>query len=292
MRGGATRWRGRVPPQLVLGLGLIAVAWPLNWALPGVRTQYLFFPLWLGYVLAVDGLNDRLSGTSPWRRSPATWLLLFAASVPAWWLFEALNLRTGNWIYLGRERFSDLEFALFASLNFSVVLPAVLETAELLAGRRWLRQRGRGWRLPIHRRAQALWVAAGVAAIAALLLWPRLLYPLLWLALIALLLPLAARRRPQGLTARLARGDWRPALALALGALICGLFWELWNSRSFPMWTYHVPGFDFLRVFEMPLLGYLGYLPFGVEAGLLAEVLLGRRLDRSSQPRRAVVTLL
>src|SRR2546423_2924453 len=39
-----------------LGLLLLAVCWPLNWSLPGMRTAYLFFPLWVGYVLAVDGL--------------------------------------------------------------------------------------------------------------------------------------------------------------------------------------------------------------------------------------------
>ncbi|MGH9379269.1 MAG: hypothetical protein ACRD2Z_01450 [Thermoanaerobaculia bacterium] len=284
----------RLPPQLVLGLALVAVVWPLNWTLPGVRTHYLFFPLWLGYVLTVDGLNERLSGTSPWRRSRRSWLLLFVASVPAWWLFEALNLRTGNWVYLGRERFSDFEFAFFASLDFSTVLPAVLETAELLAGRRWLRRRRPGWRLPLHSRAQLVWVAVGTAALAALLLWPRWFYPMIWLGLVPLLLPLAGRRRPQGLTARMAAGDWRPALALALGALTCGVFWELWNFWSFPKWTYYVPEVDFGRLFEMPLLGYLGYLPFGVEVGLLAEALLGARLDGvpglPSQPRRAAVT--
>ena len=38
-------------PQGWLGLFLLAVCWPLNWTLPGLRTAYLFFPLWLGYIL-------------------------------------------------------------------------------------------------------------------------------------------------------------------------------------------------------------------------------------------------
>ena len=37
-----------------LGLVLLAVCWPLNWTLPGMRTAYLFFPLCLGYILMVD----------------------------------------------------------------------------------------------------------------------------------------------------------------------------------------------------------------------------------------------
>ena len=43
-------------PQIWVGLGLLAVCWPLNWTLPGTRTAYLFFPLWLGYILTVDAL--------------------------------------------------------------------------------------------------------------------------------------------------------------------------------------------------------------------------------------------
>jgi hypothetical protein len=50
-----------------------------------------------------------------------------------------------------------------------------------------------------------------------------------------------------------------------LGALICGFFWELWNYYSYPKWIYHTPGAEFLRIFEMPLLGYGGYLPFAWE---------------------------
>src|ERR1700758_2260325 len=97
-------------PQWWLGLMLLAVCWPLNWLLPGMRTAYLFFPLWLGYILSVDGLVQRRTGTSLWNRSRRHFVLLFVASAPAWWLFEAINQRTGNWQYLGGSAFSDLEY--------------------------------------------------------------------------------------------------------------------------------------------------------------------------------------
>ena len=57
-------------PHGWVGLALISVAWPLNWALPGMRTHLLFFPLWLGYALAVDALVLRRRGTSLLTRSP------------------------------------------------------------------------------------------------------------------------------------------------------------------------------------------------------------------------------
>ena len=55
------------------------------------------------------------------------------------------------------------------------------------------------------------------------------------------------------------------AIALAAGALICGWFWEMWNYWAFPKWQYTIPFVDFAHVFEMPLLGFGGYLPFGLE---------------------------
>ena len=98
-----------------------------------MRTAYLFFPLWLGYVLAVrNALVLSRTGTSLGTRSRRDFVLLFVASVPAWWLFEAIDRRTGNWEYLGRNAFSDLEYYLLCTISFSTVMPAVFETAELV----------------------------------------------------------------------------------------------------------------------------------------------------------------
>ena len=127
-----------------LGLFLLAVCWPLNWTLPGMRTAYLFFPLWLGYVLVVDALVLSRTLTSLWTRSQRGFVLLFVASVPAWWLFEAINRRTGNWEYLGSNAFSDLEYYLLCTVSFSTVMPAVFETAELVSSFRWLERFGFG----------------------------------------------------------------------------------------------------------------------------------------------------
>ena len=130
-----------------IGVALIAVFWPLNWVLPGLRTHLLFFPLWLGYVLAVDALVLRRRGSSILTRSPGRFVLLFVLSAPAWWLFEAFNARTGNWIYHGVEHFSDLHYAVLATVAFSTVMPAVFETAELVRSFGWVERLRQGPRL-------------------------------------------------------------------------------------------------------------------------------------------------
>ena len=71
------------------------------------------------------------------------------------------------------------------------------------------------------------------------------------------------------------RGDWRTIVALALASLVCGFFWEMWNIRALPKWYYTIPFFDFAKIFEMPLLGYGGYIPFAWELFSLYQLVCG-----------------
>jgi hypothetical protein len=87
----------------------------------------------------------------------------------------------------------------------------------------------------------------------------------------------------------LGAGDWRPLLQPALAALACGFLWELWNYGSLAKWHYSIPYAAGFHLFEMPLLGYAGYLPFGIECALVIDLvarLVERRalwpLDRAS----------
>ena len=74
----------------------------------------------------------------------------------------------------------------------------------------------------------------------------------------------------------MAAGDWRDGGSWALAALGCGFWWELWNLHSLAKWVYTVPFIQRWRVFEMPLLGYSGYLTFGLECALATAWVLGR----------------
>ena len=122
-----------------LGIGLMLVYWWVNWSLSGLRTHLAFFPMWLGYCLMVDALVFLRKGSSLLTRHPIGYIKLFIISAPSWWLFELINWRTQNWVYVGREHFTDMQYAVLASLAFSTVMPAVFGTAELLSTVTWLR---------------------------------------------------------------------------------------------------------------------------------------------------------
>jgi hypothetical protein len=269
-----TERAGRWPVHGWIGLVLTAVFWILNWSLAGL-TYWGFFPLWLGYALTVDALVFRRKGHSPLTRSPPAYAGLFLVSAPAWWLFELINLRTRNWLYLGEETFNTLQYVLFSTLSFSTVIPAVFGTAELVGTWGRLKPPCPG---PVIRPTPPLlggMFAAGGLMLLLLLVWPNLFFPLVWCSVYCLLEPLNVKLGNRSLFDDLARGDWRPVIALGAGCLTCGFFWEMWNFYSYPKWIYRIPYADWLHLFEMPLAGYLGYLPFSLELFALYHLVAG-----------------
>ena len=76
-----------------------------------------------------------------------------------------------------------------------------------------------------------------------------------------------------------------------LGILLCGLdprpylempptnrygfFWEMRDNPSLARWSYTLPHVSCCRLFEMPILGYGGYLPFGLECLVVGVPVVG-----------------
>lgn len=262
-----------------IGLALIAVTWPLNWGVlvEGLRTHIVFFPLWLGYALTIDAVVARRRGSSILTRSPTDFAGLFLASIPAWWLFEAINEHTQNWTYVGVEHFSNLEYGILATIAFSTVIPAVFGTAELVRSFDWIDRFDNGPRLRPTQGLLWSFVGIGIAMLGLLLVWPTYFYPFIWGWIFFLTVPLNHALGRPTLLDYTASGDWRPVVSLALGTLVCGFMWEMWNAHASPYWTYDAPGVNFWHVFEMPLIGFIGYLPFGLELHALVHLVFPHR---------------
>lgn len=265
----------RWPAHGWLGIVLVAVFWTLNWSLSGLRTHWTFFFLWLGYCLTVDALVFLRKNDSMLTRNRRAYVGMFFVSIPVWWLFELINLATQNWFYEGRQFFTDFQYAVLASVNFSTVIPAVFGTAELVSTFSWLAKIRPGFRfIPTQRKLFGFFVA-GWLMLALLLLWPIYFFPFMWLSIYFIIEPLNVWLGNRSLVQYFSVGDWRPVLALWIGCLICGFFWEMWNFYSYPKWVYQVPFVDVLHIFEMPLLGYAGYLPFSLELYAIYHLVMG-----------------
>ena len=258
-----------------IGLTLTILCWILNWGLSGARTHYLFFGLWLGYCLTVDGLTVWRRGNSPLQRSWKTYLALFILSAPLWWLFEGINQRLQNWHYIGASQFSNLSFSLWATLNFTTVIPAVFGSAELVRSFPFIEHLPRGPRISPTRSVTIAFFLSGWLMFALMWKFPRIFFPFVWISIYFILEPLNIWLGNPNLAKYTDQRDWRPVLSLWIGVLICGFFWEMWNYYSNPKWIYTISWGYWMKIFEMPLLGYGGYLPFSLELYAMAHLISG-----------------
>ena len=135
---------------------------------------------------------------------------------------------------------------------------------------------GRRW--PLTPRRLTLLQIAGLIGLALVLLWPRFFFPLTWLAFILILAPVEYRRLPDSLLHQLARGNYTPLTRQLLAGFIAGGLWEFFNYWAQVKWIYTVPFFEELKLFEMPLAGFLGFPPFAVECALVYRLLVWYRL--------------
>ncbi|MFO7889782.1 MAG: hypothetical protein R6V04_05510 [bacterium] len=263
----------KIPVHFWIGIFLVAVAWILIWSLSGPRSHLLFFPLWTGYSLTVDSLVWMRKGTSLFTRNKKKFMLLFIISAPCWWLFELINIRTQNWIYLGKEQFTALQYAFYASLNFSTVIPAVFGSAELIGTCKFIKKIKKCNAVSIHNKSLTLFLLIGTLLLLLILLFPKFFYPFVWLSVYLIIDPVNYWLGNPTLLEKLQKGDWKKIITLGCGALLCGFFWEMWNYYAYPKWVYHTPFVQFCHIFEMPILGYIGYIPFSWELYALYQLI-------------------
>ena len=258
-----------------IGFLLVILFWYLNWGLQGMRTQWGFFPLWFGYILVMDSFVFLRKKTSLISRNLKAFAFLFIISAPVWWLFEFFNIFLQNWHYIGKEHFSDFEYFLLASLSFSTVIPAVFSTAELMSTFKFIQKLKWNFRLNQNQKVINSFFISGVMLLTFILIFPKILYPFIWLSVYLIIEPVNATTGRNTLLQYVSKGNWTPIVALWAGCLICGFFWEMWNYFSYPKWIYTLPGVNVLHVFEMPLPGYIGYIPFSMELFAIYQLISG-----------------
>lgn len=253
---------------LAAGLCLTTVSWVISWSSIPTLSEHAFFPLWLGYVVAINGLSETLCNDSLVRRMGCSFLWLFAASLPLWWFFESANQIVSNWHYVSARPVTGLEYFVRASIDFSIVVPAVLSTAALIYSilyKRYSWLSDAKFNPPVVASSHlALSALIGGFCLVPLIFAPQETFPLVWIAPILVLEPFVCALQLPSLLRKLVVGDLNALIAVTAGALVCGFFWELWNYYSLPKWIYTIPYVGFWKIFEMPALGYLGYPFFGV----------------------------
>jgi hypothetical protein len=272
----------------ILGAALCIFGWimawtRLTWVAPFQR--HTFIPLWVGFIFLINALCRHRAATCLLTESPGKFLLLFPASSAFWWFFEYLNRFVQNWLYLGIRDFGSLDYVIFSSLSFSTVLPAVYSTYRYLLTFAVIDEGLTGrpaFDLNAHVRLPAAMLFISGAGLTLIGVLPDYLFPLLWVSPLLIITALQAMANKPHIFSALSLGDWRNIVIAPLAALMCGFLWELWNINSLAKWEYAVPFVHRFKIFEMPILGYGGYLPFGLECLMICEVVW--RLELRQKP--------
>lgn len=260
------KWYGLV------GVLLIALA-EINFIFKIEPFASWYFPIiWLGYILTVDAIVYKLRGNSLISNRFYKFLGIVIISALFWWIFEFVNIAIQNWSYSGLEGLSSSvggsvkNFAnLFGTLSFATVLPALFETVELVRSIKLFEDKKLKKKHKISKRFLYTMMGFGIFCFLAPLILPKFTFPLVWLSFFLILDPINYLHKQPSIVGHLKDRKLAVPLSLLLAGIILGFFWEFWNYWAIPKWTYNVPYVGFWKIFEMPLLGYLGYFPFAWE---------------------------
>lgn len=229
-----------------------------------------YFPIiWFGYILAVDAIVFKLRGKSLISNNFGLFLGIAVISALFWWAFEFVNFSIQNWDYSGLEGVAKSGGAVaksfFGTLSFATVLPAFFETYELIRTLHFFDKFKLKKSHNISHKFIFWMIFLGIICFFAPLVFPEFTFPLVWASFFLILDPINYLHGFPSIIRHLKDRRLVIPLSLLVAGIIMGFFWEFWNYWAIPKWTYNVPYVGFLKVFEMPILGYLGYFPFAFE---------------------------
>lgn len=268
---------GTLPPAskilaLVGAAGFVAATVLMALRIEPFATWYYLF----AWYPALIALNHFTAVTSPqhslWNGRLGGVLALAAWSIPVWFTFEVWNLRLDNWYYVGLPDDPFLR-RIGILVSFATVLPGIffLEEAFRVRGT-WSRLKMRPFAITVG--LERMLLAVGVLWGAIVLLWPGTFFPLVWGVPVLLIEPWLHRRDESALLFHVSTGKPALLVRLLVAGAICGLFWEAANYFALGKWIYTVPGFERGKLFEMPLLGFLGFPPFALCCWTMARALV------------------
>ncbi len=248
-----------------LGLAGLFIAEAL--LLRGVEPVPVFFtPIaWTCYILIADAAVFAISGRSRLHDNPRQFAIVALLSIPLWLIFEAYNLRLENWIYTGVPQPWPLA-TLGYGWSFATITPGIFETADLVESFGWFKPSRPIQFSPLVLR---VFVVFGAACLLAPLVTPQAVasrwFALVWVGFIFLLDPINYNLGLPSLVGDLARGYRGRFYSLLASGFVCGWLWEFWNYWAAAKWHYIFPVLQEWKIFEMPVPGYLGFLPFALE---------------------------
>ena len=245
-------------------IGLIVAEWLMFHGFQPVATY--FTPIaWTCYILLADAAVLAIRGRSRLHDELGQFAWVALLSVPLWLIFEAYNLRLQNWTYTGVPTAWPLAL-LGYGWSFATISPGIFETADLIESFGWFQP---ATAARFSRAGQRRMIIFGAICLLLPLIAPQTiaarLFFLVWIGFVFLLDPINHRLGLPSLIGDFARGRRSRFYSFLASGFVCGCLWEFWNYWAAAKWHYIFPMFQEWKIFEMPIPGYLGFLPFALE---------------------------
>jgi hypothetical protein len=280
--------RHRRAPLAAYGwAGLVALLAAEGLMCRGVEPVSTYFtPIaWSCYILVADAAVLAITGHSRLHDEPRHFALVALLSIPLWLIFEAYNLGLENWTYVGVP--TGAAGLLGYGWSFATITPGIFETADLVEAFNWFTPARPMELSSATERGISL---LGLVCLVLPLALPRhaasYLFALVWIGFVLLLDPINHRLRLPSLLGDFAAGRRGRFFSLLISGWVCGWLWEFWNYWAAAKWHYIFPLAQGWKIFEMPVPGYLGFLPFALECFAMyvtASWVIGRAGERISQ---------
>jgi hypothetical protein len=222
---------------------------------------------WWGYIFVVDAWLFRRHGTSLLTARRDLLALECILSIAFWCLFEAYNRVMPGWQYVNLPEDMTVRFVGYA-ISFATIMPGLFLTCALLQSFRLfanLRLASFRWPRPLLNLSVVFGAVCCVGPPFAPEQIRGYLWAFVWVGWFFLLEPINYWRGMPSLYRDWEQGNWSRTLQLFAAGAICGLLWEFWNMWAYTKWIYVFPLGQSLKYFEMPLAGFLGFLPFALE---------------------------
>ena len=222
---------------------------------------------WLGYVMFMDAVIFKLKGNSLLCNRRREFYIQMPLSIAFWLLFEFYNLHLVNWEYHGLPE-NKIELGIGMGLAFAMIMPGMFQTTEFLETLQ-IFDHFRIAHLRVSNRVIYSSIVLGFFFIMAPLLisrdYARYLFGLVWTGYVMIFEPIVYSSKGDSLLKDLEEGRLSRILNLFIAGYICGFLWEFWNFWAASKWVYTAPFMKDIKIFEMPVAGFLGFGPFAWE---------------------------
>lgn len=225
--------------------------------------------IWFGYVLLVDSIVFMLKGNSFIVNRKLKFIQMLLISVNIWNIFEIYNSFIPGWRY---QNLPNRTFTfIMGSLSFATIVPAVLETSELIQQLHIFNRLKLNIKILTNKYVLNILIVTGIIfLLSPFIIISPYMWVFVWSGFVLLLDPiLYLLHDEKSLIMLIKKRKFNTIFSLIVAGTICGLLWEFWNYTARTGWHYtwqkNLPTIFQIKLFEMPILGYVGYWPFALE---------------------------